>query len=151
MPTDQENRFTDADRQAIREVLAAHDIRLAILFGSAMDDPEPADIDIAVGFDAWRPGDDGYASTYLALHTALEEAVGTTVDLVDIHTADDAFLAVALDTGTRLYGSNQRYAELKEAVSDSYPSTMDEKSVWLRQHSDYANSRERGKLSMVGE
>lgn len=125
MSAEEEHQFTDTDRQAIREVLAAHDIRLAILFGSAVDDPEPADLDIAVEFDTWRPGDDGYASAYLALRNALEEAVGTTVDLVDIHTADDPFLAVALDTGTRLYGSKQRYAELKEAVSDSYPSTTD--------------------------
>ena len=125
MPTDQERQFTDADHQAIREVLAAHDIRLAILFGSAVDDPEPADLDIAVEFDTWRPGDDGYASAYLALRNALEDAIDMAVDLVDIHTADDAFLAVALDTGTRLYGSKQRYAELKEAVSDSYPSTTD--------------------------
>lgn len=125
MSAEEENQFTDADRQAIREVLAAHDIRLAILFGSAVDDPEPADLDIAVEFDTWRPGDDGYASAYLALRNALEDAVGATVDLVDIHTADDAFLAVAFDTGTRLYGSKQRYAELKDEVSDSYPSTTD--------------------------
>ncbi|SDJ69967.1 Predicted nucleotidyltransferase [Halovenus aranensis] len=125
MSAEEQNRFTDADRQALREVLAAHDIQLAILFGSALNAPEPADIDLAVEFDTWRPGDDGYASAYLSLHTALEEAVGTTVDLVDIHTADDAFLAVALDTGTYLYGSKQRYAELKNTVSDSHPSTTD--------------------------
>lgn len=125
MSAEEKNRLTDADRQAIREVLATHDIQLAVLFGSAIDDPEPADIDIAVEFDTWRPGDEGYASAYLALHTALEEAMNTTVDLVDIHTADDAFLAVALDTGTHLYGPKQRYAELKKAVSDSHPSTTD--------------------------
>ena len=125
MPPDQERQFTDADRQAIREVLAAHEIRLAILFGSAVDDPEPADLDIAIEFETWRPGDDGYASAYLTLRNALEDAVGTTVDLVDIHTADDTFLAVAFDTGTRLYGPKQRHTELKEAVSDSHPSTTD--------------------------
>ena len=125
MIAEEETRFTDADCQAVRDVLDAHDIRLAVLFGSATRSDTPADIDIAVEFESRHPEDDGYASTYLALHNALEDALETSVDLVDIHTADDRFLAVALETGTQLYGSNQRYAELKEAVSGAYHSAAD--------------------------
>ena len=125
MSGNEANPFTAADNRAIRDVLDAHEVRVAVLFGSATEHSEPADIDIAVEFDSWRPGDDGYASAYLTLQDALENAVGEPIDLVDIHAADESFLAVALENGTHLYGSRQRYAELKAEVADAYPSTTD--------------------------
>jgi predicted nucleotidyltransferase len=125
--------MTDAERSVVSEttsetlhqVLDDHDVRLGVLFGSAVQSGEPRDFDLAVEFKSWRPNEDGYADAYLALQNALEDALGTTVDLIDIHTAGDPFLAVVFKDGKRVYGPADRYEELKQEVEGSYPSTKD--------------------------
>lgn len=125
MPDAEQNGLSEKTVEALHQVLDDHDIRLGVLFGSTVQSDEPRDFDLAVEFESWRPGDDGYADTYLALQNALEEALGTTVDLIDIHTAGDPFLAVVFKEGKHVYGPAERYEELKQDVEDSYPSTAD--------------------------
>mgnify|MGYP002761952257 CR=1 FL=1 len=67
----------------LQSLPAEHDVRLVVLFGSATrPEREQNDIDLAVEFDDWRPGDEGYTTAYLGLATALEEELDVTVDLM---------------------------------------------------------------------
>jgi predicted nucleotidyltransferase len=110
----------------LRDVLSEHDVRFAVLFGSATR-PEggPNDVDLAVEFETVQPGDEGYLTAYLDLHTTLEEELGVTVDLVDVQSADERFTAVIFEDGVFVYGSQERSEELAARVRDSYPSTED--------------------------
>lgn len=108
----------------VRETLAEHDVRLAVVFGSAAaPERDPNDIDLAVEFENWRPGDEGYTTVYLDLCEALEEEFDVEVDVVDVHSADDRFAAVILRDGVLVYGPRKRKQELTEQVADAYPST----------------------------
>jgi predicted nucleotidyltransferase len=110
----------------LQSLLAEHDVRLAVLFGSATrPESDQNDIDLAVEFDDWRPDDEGYATAYLGLSTALEEELDVAVDLVDVHSADDRFAAVILEDGVLIRGSQERKAHLADQVRDAYPSIED--------------------------
>jgi len=117
--------LSETTLETLQQVLDDHEVRIGVLFGSTVQSDEPRDLDFAVEFESWRPSDDGYADAYLALQNALEDALGTAVDLVDIHTAGDPFLAVVFKDGKRVYGPADRYEELKQEVEGSYPSTAD--------------------------
>lgn len=109
-----------------QSLLAEHDVRLAVLFGSATrPEREQNDLDVAVEFDDWRPGDEGYTTAYLGLATALEEELDVAVDLVDVHSADDRFAAVIFEDGILIQGSKERKEQLEEQVRDAYPSVED--------------------------
>jgi predicted nucleotidyltransferase len=110
----------------LRDVLSEHEVRFAVLFGSATrSEGDPNDIDLAVEFENVQPGDEGYLAAYLGLGMALEEELGATVDLVDVQSADERFAAVIFEDGVFVYGSRERSEELADRVRDSYPSTED--------------------------
>ena len=85
------------------------DIQLAILFGSLAAGAGRAESDIDLAVDAGRP----LTSTEkMALIAELAERIGRPVDLVDIQTAGEPMIGQILKHGTRILGSNTRYAGL---------------------------------------
>ncbi len=100
----------EAIDEHIRKVLEKFpDIHLALLFGSlASGRPRPdSDVDIAV--EAGQPlGIQEKAS----LISALAEALGRPVDLIDLSVAGEPLLGQILATGRRLIGDDARYARL---------------------------------------
>jgi len=114
-----------AQLEGIRGVLDAHGVRFAVLFGSATERSDPADVDIAVEFEDWRPGDAGYSTAYLELYDELETELDVAIDLVDVHSADESLAAVILLEGVWIHGSKKRRDELAERFEDAYPSTAD--------------------------
>lgn len=115
--------LTSRELSIIRDVFSDHDVRLAIVFGSAANpDEEPMDVDLAVEFTDRKPGDDGYASEYLGLRAALEEALEREVDLVDVHTMPPAFAAVVFEDGVRVFGTEDRFHRLAMGLAGERPS-----------------------------
>ena len=94
----------------IRQMLAQHDgIRLAILFGSLANGraTPKSDLDLGVLMDAPLS-----AETKMALISALSEAIGRPVDLIDLRVTGEPILGQILKHGVRLLGSDSDYAEL---------------------------------------
>lgn len=94
----------------IRQMLAQHDgIRLAILFGSLANGraTPQSDLDLGVLMDAPLS-----AETKMALISALSEAIGRPVDLIDLRVTGEPILGQILKHGVRLLGSDSDYAEL---------------------------------------
>jgi predicted nucleotidyltransferase len=94
----------------IRQVLAQHDgIRLAILFGSLANGraTPQSDLDLAVLMDATLS-----VETKMALIGDLSQAIGRTVDLIDLCVTGEPILGQILKHGVRLFGSDSDYAEL---------------------------------------
>lgn len=112
----------------LRRTLEEFPLSFAIVFGSQVTDSPPtssSDIDIAVEFEAYRPGDEGYNEIYFDLLRALEEAVAVNVDLIDVWTMSPQFAHVVFDDGERLIGTDDRQSYL-EAELTGDPPTFEE-------------------------
>jgi len=95
---------------AIRAVLARHsEIRLAILFGSMATGHVSRDSDIDLAVSAERPLK---ADEKMALMAELAEATGRPIDLIDLHAVGAPLLGQIIKRGQRVWGTDERYAEL---------------------------------------
>lgn len=117
------------DVQAIRDVLADHPVRLAVLFGSRVDGTadESSDIDVAVEFD---PAISDPSSAVLSLLADLSIALDRN-DL-DVGVIDDLTPRVGLaafEEGVLLYGSNERAAEHRERFAERVASKARDRSL----------------------
>jgi predicted nucleotidyltransferase len=113
---------------ALRRTLEEYPISFASVFGSQVtDDPatSSSDVDIAVEFEARRPGDEEYNELYFAVLGAVEDAVSPDVDLIDVRTMSPAFAHVVFANGERLIGTDDRQAQL-EAELTGEPPTFEE-------------------------
>jgi predicted nucleotidyltransferase len=117
----------DADqRRRLRDILRNNDVALAAAFGSTVrGDDDPADLDLAIEFEDYRPGDDGYASVYLRLFSALEDALGVEIDLVDVHSMAPGFASAALSEAVLLVGDADRLDALARWYEADSPSATD--------------------------
>ena len=115
--------LTPGELSTISDVLVDHDVRLAIVFGSAAHpDGEPTDIDLAIEFTHRKPTDDGYADEYLGLRAALEDALERAVDLVDVRSMPPPFAAVVFEDGVRVVGTEDRHRRLEMELAGERPS-----------------------------
>lgn len=106
----------DLPIQRIRSTLECAPVRVAILFGSyATGRFHPrSDIDIAVEFDDFEPGDSEYNETFLGLSADLSATLETDdLDLVDIHSASPSFARSVFDSGVLIVGSDDRVETLR--------------------------------------
>ena len=85
------------------------DIHFAILFGSLATCAERKESDIDLAVDAGRPLT---PTEKMALIAELAGRFGRPIDLVDIQTVGEPMLGQILKHGTRVLGSNTRYASL---------------------------------------
>ena len=123
MTDDLEVALSSAELASIREMLAEHGVRFAVVFGSAArPDGEPADIDLAVEFESLKPTDNGYADTYLALYSCLDDTLDRDVDLVDVYSISPQFASVVFDDGVRIRGTADRKRTLTEQLATESPS-----------------------------
>ena len=97
--------------QEITDLLANdHQIKLAILFGSAGRDALRPDSDLDVAVAGETPLS---AEEKKELIEALAVIAGRPIDLIDLQAAGEPILSVALTTGQLIYCSDRRlYAEL---------------------------------------
>lgn len=113
-------------RRCLRHVLQNHGVGLAAVFGSTVHrTDEPDDLDLLIEFEDYRPGDDGYASAFLSLYSALEDALAVDVDLVDVHSMAPGFATVALSDAVLLLGDDDRLTMLARQYSDDLGSVTD--------------------------
>lgn len=116
----------DVSQRRLHDILQNHGLRLAAVFGSTVRrTDEPADLDLLIEFEDHRPGDDGYASAYLSLYSALEDELAVDVDLVDVHTMSPGFGHIALEEAVLLVGNPDRLAALARRYADESPSVTD--------------------------
>ncbi|WP_436344535.1 nucleotidyltransferase family protein [Natronorubrum sp. FCH18a] len=126
MTDDPEVALPSEEVTALREILTDHEVRFAVVFGSAgRPDGDPADVDLAVEFAECLPTDDGYTDTYLRLHSALENELGRDVDLVDVHSMSPRFASVVFDDGVRILGTVDRRHTLAEQLAGESQSVGD--------------------------
>ena len=110
----------------VRAALSTHPVSLALVFGSAIDDPESAnDLDVAVEFENFRPGDPGYAEAFVRLRSDLNDTLPVEVDLVDVHSMGPRFAGSVLEDAELLVGSEQRRSELEATLETESPSLED--------------------------
>ena len=115
-------RYRDRGRGA----LSPHPVSLALVFGSAIRDPESAnDLDVAVEFEDLHPGDPGYAEAFVRLRSDLSDALPVEVDLVDVHSMGPRFAGSVLEDAELLIGSEQRRSELEATLETDSPSLED--------------------------
>lgn len=117
------------DVGAIRDVLADHPVRLAVLFGSRVDGTadESSDVDIAVEFD---PEISDPPSALLSLLADLSVALDRN-DL-DVGVVDDLTPRVGLtafEDGILLCGSHERAAVHRERFAERVASTARDRSL----------------------
>lgn len=126
MTDDSEVALSSEEVTALREVLTDHEVRFAMVFGSAgRPRGDPADIDLAVEFVEYRPTDDGYADTYLRLYSALEDELDREIDLVDVHSISPRFASVVFEDGVLILGTVDRRHDLAEQLAGESPSVGD--------------------------
>jgi predicted nucleotidyltransferase len=95
---------------AILSVLGScEDLRLVILFGSLASGTARADSDLDLALDVGHPLD---AAEKMQIIGHLSVVTGRPVDLVDLRTVGEPLLGQILRYGKRLFGSNDRYADL---------------------------------------
>lgn len=124
--TDSELPLDVDQRRRLRDVLRNNDVALAAVFGSTVrGDDDPADLDLAIEFEDYRPGDDGYASVFLTLYSALEDALAVEVDLVDVHSMAPGFASAALSDAILLVGDAERLDALVRWYEADAPSDTD--------------------------
>lgn len=112
----------------LQRTLAEFPLSFAIVFGSQVTDgptTSSSDIDVAVEFEAYRPGDERYNKIYFDLLRALEEAVAVDVDLIDVWTMSPQFAHVVFNDGERLIGTNDRQDHLEAELAGDQP-TLEE-------------------------
>lgn len=117
------------DVEAIRDVLADHPVRLAVLFGSRVDGTadESSDVDVAVEFD---PDVSDRSSALLSLLADLSVALDRN-DL-DVGAVDDLTPRVGLaafEEGVLLCGSEERAAEHRKRFADRVDSAASDRSL----------------------
>jgi len=113
----------------IRDVLADHPVRLAVLFGSQVDGTadESSDVDVAVDFE---PAVSDPASELLSLLADLSVALDR--NDVDVAVVDDLRPRVgmaAFEEGVLLCGSHERAAEHRERFAERVTSTARDRSL----------------------
>ncbi len=101
----------------LREALRTeHNVRFAILFGSAArgDDAERSDVDVIADLR------DSSLDPVLDLSLKLEDAVGRSVDVVRLEDAEDdpTFLAMALEDARVLVDRNEAWLRLQGEAAD---------------------------------
>ena len=101
----------------LREVLRTeHNVRFAMLFGSAArgDDTEDSDVDVIADLR------DSSLDPVLDLSLKLEDAVGRSVDVVRLEDAEDdpTFLAMALEDARVLVDRNEAWLRLQGEAAD---------------------------------
>lgn len=103
----------------IRRVLERHSVSFAMLFGSTVHQTHTAehDLDLAVEFDEMHPADDGYSDAYLGLLSDLEDALTTSVDVVDVHSLTPQFARAVFDTGVVILGDDEHRAALERDLA----------------------------------
>jgi predicted nucleotidyltransferase len=115
--------LADEALERLRDLLIDHEVGLAIIFGSAArTGDDRADVDVAVEFVERRPTDEGYATAYLDLYSALEDELDCPVDLVDVHSTSPSFARVVFDDGVLVLGSRDRLATLRRRLAGEEPS-----------------------------
>lgn len=108
--------------ETVREILRRHSVRVGILFGSHAtgESHSRSDIDIAVDFEAVRPGDPDYNAVFLGLSADLSEALGTDeIDLVDLRTVSPKLAEAVFDQGVLLVGEPEHAATLRNELTRS--------------------------------
>ena len=108
----------------LQRTLEEFPLSFAIVFGSQVTDgptTSSSDIDVAVEFEAYRPGDEGYNEIYFDLLRALKEAVAVGVDLVDVWAMSPQFAHVVFDDGERLIGTDDRQDHLEAGLAGEPP------------------------------
>lgn len=108
--------------EAIRDVLSAAPVRLAILFGSAATGrTHPrSDVDIAIELEGLRPGQAGYNDAFLGVGVDLSDVLETDdVDVVDVHSLSGSLARSVFDDGVVLYGDVNRVETLRDRLSSA--------------------------------
>ncbi|MFC3959068.1 type VII toxin-antitoxin system MntA family adenylyltransferase antitoxin [Halovivax cerinus] len=122
-----ESGFDEETIETLSRVLGEHGVSFAMVFGSGargtMD--EGSDLDVAIEFETVRPTDEGYSERYLRLRGALDEALSTPVDVVDVHAMEPRFARVAFDEGCLVRGTESRKTELAERYAGEALSVTD--------------------------
>ena len=116
-----------------RRTLEEFPLSFAIVFGSQVTDgptTSSSNIDVAVEFDAYRPGDDGYNEMYFDLLRALEAAVAVDVDFIDVWTMSPQFAHVVFDDGERLIGTEARQGHLEAELAGAQPTVEKRVNAW---------------------
>jgi len=94
----------------VRHALTAYpQVELAILFGSQASGRARADSDVDIAVMLPRAMT---ASEKIAMVGDLALATGRAIDLIDLRTAGEPLLGQIIQHGTRLLGSDERYAQL---------------------------------------
>lgn len=101
----------------LREALRTeHDVRFAMLFGSAArgEDTEASDVDVIVDLQADSQDEDSLWE--IELEIKLEGVIGRSVDVVDLKRTeeDPTFLAMALEDGRVLVDREGTWARLRK-------------------------------------
>ncbi len=87
-------------RETLSSAFAAHDVQLASLFGSTVDQPSARDVDLAVWFRSYS------FENYLAVFEAACQALGTRqIDIVVLNRTNPLLTLRALLTGVVLYAA----------------------------------------------
>ncbi len=123
-------------KQALRNVFKRHNVVVAYLFGSvARHSAGPkSDVDIAVLFS--RPADSVEAGMKRssALSSALEDAIGRTVDLIDLEEVHSPLLRHrAIRRGELLYSTDHDYRrQLEQKALHEFEDTRYLRAVQMR-------------------
>lgn len=128
------HRDQDPLMSALQQTLAEFPLSFAIVFGSQVTGDQltsSSDVDIAVEFEAYRLGDEGYNDIYLDLLCTLENAVAVDVDLIDVWTMSLQFAHVVFTDGERLIGTNDRQAYLKQNWLVTHSTSKKRVNAWL--------------------
>lgn len=107
------------DLDTLRDVLRAHPVELAILFGSHAggDTHSASDIDIAVEFTKRDRSDPRYNDVFLGLSADLSAELGTDdVDLVDLHAVSRSVAESIFAHGVLLVGEKEHAANLRREL-----------------------------------
>jgi predicted nucleotidyltransferase len=98
-----------------------------MLFGSAGRGTmhERSDVDVAVAFEDVRPTDDEYSRVYVALLSAVDDALSADVDVVDVHSMTPQFARAAFENGTVVVGSEEQRVELADELAGAATSVDD--------------------------
>lgn len=116
----------EEDLAAIRRVLRAHPVRLALLYGSAATGTMHADsdYDVAVYFEG-GPENPEYARRFTALRTALNGCVAREVDVVGLKTLGPRFAGRITETAEVIYDPENAAESLLDGLSIERPTKED--------------------------
>ncbi len=124
-------RDPSIDRQAVREVLEQHPVRLGVLFGSQVrgTSGDHSDVDVAVEFDPSLSDERCYRAK-LSLVVSLAKALGTDdIDVADFGDVEPDVGASALEHGVVLVGELERAEQLREQFESQLSTTTHEQRM----------------------